>query len=158
MVWVLGFSDEPSLDSYLEVNEKEAEKVFSICQDLINVSSRGQIQTPKSLSLAIAIRQISGCTSLINFLHGLGHCVSVSSAMAYDSALAQLTMNASNIVPKDFIPCQFVNLVYDNIDFKEDSAQQTHVTNGIIIQKVCNHDVQPVVEDRTKHEPIKKKQ
>ena len=78
--------------------------------------------------------------------------------MAYDSALAQLTMNASNIVPKYFIPCQFVNLVYDNIDFKEDSAQQTHVTNGIIIQKVCNHDVQPVVEDRTEHEPIKKKQ
>ena len=141
MIWVLGFSDEPLLDSYLEVNENEAEKVFSICKDLVYVSSRGQIQTPKSLSLAIAIRQISGCTSLINLLHGLGHCVSVSSTMAYDSALAQLTMNASNIVPKDFIPCQFVNLVYDNIDFKEDSVQQTHVKNGIIIQKVFNHDV-----------------
>ena len=67
-------------------------------------------------------------------------------------------MNASNIVLKDSILCQFVNLVYDNIDFKEDYVQQTHVTNGIIIQKVCNHDVQPVVNDRTEHEPIKKKQ
>ena len=35
MVWVLRFSDEPSLDSYLEVIEKEAEKAFSICQDLV---------------------------------------------------------------------------------------------------------------------------
>lgn len=30
----------------------------------------------------------------------------------------------------------FVNLVFDNIDFKEESNKQTHVTNGIIIQKV----------------------
>ena len=64
MVWVLGFSDEPSLDSFLEVSEKEAENVFSICQDLVNFSSRGQVQMPKFLSRAIAIRQISGCTSL----------------------------------------------------------------------------------------------
>ena len=55
--------------------------------------------------------------------------------MAYHSALAQLTSNSSNIVPKEFIPGKYVNLVYDNIDFKEDSNQQTHVTNGIIIQK-----------------------
>ena len=55
MAWVVGFSDEPLLDDYLEVNEKEAVKVFSICQDLVNVSSRGKIQTPKSLSLAMAI-------------------------------------------------------------------------------------------------------
>ena len=60
--------------------------------------------------------------------------------------------------PKDFIPRQFVNLVHGNIDLKEESVQQTHVTNGIIIQKVFNHDVQPVVEDCTEHEPIKKKQ
>lgn len=158
MAWVVGFSDEPLLNDYLEVNEKEAVKVFSICQDLVNVSSRGKIQTPKSLSLAMAIRQISGCTSLIHILHGLGHCVSVSSTMAYDSALAQLTINTSNIVPKDFVPGEHVNLVYDNIDFKEESVKQTHVTNGIIIQKVINHDMHPVLEDPTEYIPIKKKQ
>lgn len=146
IAWVLGFSDEPLLTDYLEVDEKEAPKVFSICQDLINVSSQGRNQTPKSLALAMAVRQISGCSGLINILHGLGHCVSLSSTMAYDSALAQLTINTSNIVPKDFIPGKHVNLVYDNIDFKEDSENQTHVTNGIIIQQVIHHDTQPVIQ------------
>ena len=135
MAWVLGFSDVPVLTSYLQVHEKGATQIYSICQDVINAFSQGRIQTPKALSLAMAVRQISGCSGLINILHGLGHCVSLSSTMAYDSALAQLTINTSNIVPKDFIPGKHINLVYDNIDFQKESDKQTHVTNGIIIQK-----------------------
>lgn len=77
--------------------------------------------------------------------------------MAYDSTLAQLTFNASNIVPKEFIPGKYVNLVYDNIDFKEASNQQTHVTNGIIIQKTSTD---PLLINKlpTDQVPIKKKQ
>ena len=119
MAWVLGFSDEPAVTDYLQTNEKETIKILSICQDLVYVFNRGKIQTPKSLSLAMSVRQISGCSGLINILHGLGHCVSRSSTMAYDSALAQLTMNTSNIIPKEFVSGKHVNLVFDNIDFKE---------------------------------------
>lgn len=54
--------------------------------------------------------------------------------MAYDTALAQLSLNTSNIIPKGFIAEQHVNVVYDNIDFGEEARKQTHVTNGIIIQ------------------------
>ena len=56
--------------------------------------------------------------------------------MAYDSALAQLTINTSNVIPRNFVAEEYVNLVYDNIDFGEEIAKQTHVTNGIIIQKM----------------------
>ena len=52
------------------------------------------------------------------------------------SALAQLSMNTSSYLPKDFVKSEYVNLVYDNIDFGEKIAKQTHVTNGIITQKV----------------------
>jgi hypothetical protein len=136
VAWLLGFSEDPEASEYIEVNEKQAVKIFSICQDLINVSSKGKIQTPKSLALAMTVRQITGCSSLINILNGLGHCISLSSTMAYDSALAQLTINTSNVIPRNFVAEEYVNLVYDNIDFGEEIAKQTHVTNGIIIQKM----------------------
>ena len=80
---------------------------------------------------------MSGCSGLIQILHGLGHCVSLSTTMAYDFALAQLTGNTSNIVPRAIVQRKCVNLVFDNIDFNEEADVQTHVTNGIIIQKLC---------------------
>lgn len=86
----------------------------------------------------MAVRQISGCSVLINILNGLGHCVSLSTVMAYDTALAQLNINSNTIVPKEFIEEMLVNLVFDNIDFGEEAAKQTHVTNGIITQKICD--------------------
>ena len=98
------------------------------------------MQTPKSLALAMAVRQISGCSNLITLLNGFGHCVSLSSTMAYDTALAQLSLNASNVILKDFIAEHHVNVVYDNIDFGEEAGKQTHVTNGIIIQEITSQN------------------
>ena len=64
--------------------------------------------------------------------------VSLSSTMAYDSAIAQLVIETSEIVPREFVAGQSINLVYDNIDFGEEVKKQTHVTNGIITQKVSH--------------------
>ena len=100
------------------------------------VCDKGWIQIPKSLALAMTVRQISGCSNLIKILNGLGHCLSLPATMAYDSALAQLRMNTSSYLSKDFVKNEYVNLVYDNIDFGEEIAKQTHVTSGIITQKV----------------------
>jgi ABC-type microcin C transport system permease subunit YejB len=57
--------------------------------------------------------------------------------MAYDSALAQLTINMSNVIPRNFVAEEYVNLVYDNFDFGKEIAKQTHVTNVIITQKMA---------------------
>ena len=138
MSWLLGYSDDPEESKYVDMSEDFVSKVFSICQDLVYASSKGKIQTPKSLALAIAVRQIAGCSDLIRILNGLGHCVSLSSTMAYDSALAQLNIETSDILPKEFIDNLAINLVFDNIDFGEEVKNQTHVTNGIITQKVAD--------------------
>ena len=57
--------------------------------------------------------------------------------MAYDSALAHLTINTSNVIPRNFVAEEYVTLVYNNIDFGEEIAKKTHVTNGIITQKMA---------------------
>ena len=133
------FNDEPEEATYVDIDEKLSIKVFSICQDLIYNNSKGKTQTPKSLALAMSVRQISGCSGLISILNGLGHCVSLSSTTAYDTALAQLTMNSSDDnIPREFVAKEAINLVYDNIDFQEDIKEQTHVTNGIITQKITS--------------------
>ena len=58
--------------------------------------------------------------------------------MAFDTALAQLVVNTSDIIPREFVANEAVNLVYDNIDFGEDIRKQTHVTNGIITQQITS--------------------
>ena len=131
-------SDDPEKSEYADTGEECAVKVFSICQDLVYNSNRGKTQTPKALSLAMAVRQISGCSELVRILNGLGHCVSLSSSMAYDTAIAQLTIQTLNILPREFVANEATNLVYDNIDFGEDIKKQTHVTKGIITQNITS--------------------
>ena len=84
---------------------------------------------------------MSGCSSIISVLNGLGHCVSLSSTMAYDTAIAQFNIETSTFVPNEFVPNEAVNLIYD-INFGEEIKKQTHVTNGIITQKIISEDLQ----------------
>ena len=102
IAWVLGYSNEPEECEYVDLDEELTVKVFSICQDLIYNSSRGKFQTPKSLALVMTVRQLSGCSGLIHILSGQRHCVSLSSTMAFDTALAQLAVNTSDIIPREF--------------------------------------------------------
>ena len=46
------------------------------------------MQTPKYLSLAMAVRQITGSAKAIKLLNGFEHSVSYSSALALDTAFA----------------------------------------------------------------------
>ena len=153
--WALGFSDDPEESKYVTLEDSRSLKLFSLCQDLLYIFSNGRTQTPKSLALAMAVRQISGCSNLLTLLNGFGHCVSPSSTMAYDTALAQLSLNTSNVIPKGFVAERHVNVVYDNIDFGEEAKKQTHVTNGIIIQHVSSQNVE---DNNTETVVIKKTQ
>jgi hypothetical protein len=133
VAWLLGYSNDPAESEYVDVDEKLTVKAFSICQDIVYNSSRGKTQTPKSLALAISVRQISGCSGLIDILNGLGHCVSLSTTMSYDTAIAQLNINIANLIPKEFVANEAVNIVYD-----KEITKQTHVTNGIVTQRITS--------------------
>lgn len=53
--WILGFSDAPKVQSYINLADEEMKKVLSLYQDMFIYSS-GKIQTPKSLALGMTVR------------------------------------------------------------------------------------------------------
>ena len=142
MAWVLGYSNDPEDSRYVDKDENIRVNLFSLCQEEVYNSSRGKIQTPKSLALSIAVRLMFGCSSIISVLNGLGHCLSLSSTMAYDTAIAQFNIETSTIVCNKFVPNEAVNLIYDNIDFGKEIKKQTHLTNDIITQKIISEELQ----------------
>ena len=103
MALILGFSEEPCLDKRVPLSQESRVKVLSLCQDIIYISSKGKMQIPKHLSLAMAVRQITGSAKAIKLLNGFGHCVSYSSVLALDTAFATANLNNPSLVPKSEI-------------------------------------------------------
>jgi len=88
----------------------------------------------------MTIRQLTGSTSLIKILHGLGHCASSDTIYKHDSALTLATTQHEDemCIPRNITSNKFTCLVWDNNDFQEETMTgkgTTHVTNGIIIQR-----------------------
>lgn len=136
--WLLGFSSTFNMSSYLSIAENQYLKVLSLAQDIIHVSSNGRKQTPKSLSLGMAVRQITGSYALTKILNGFGNSVSHSAVLSLDTALASQCLDNGTVIPEGIIPRKFTMMVWDNIDFLEETptgAGSTHMANDIIIQQ-----------------------
>lgn len=73
----------------------------------------------------------------VKLLNGFGHCVSYSSVLALDTALATANLNNPSLVPKSIEPGTFTITVWDNCDFLKETESgkgTTHIVNGIQIQ------------------------
>ena len=142
--WLVGYSEEPNQGEQVALPEKASCKIVSLCQDLVYAAGKGKVLTHKSLALGMTVRQLTGSTSLIKILHGLGHCVSSDTIYKHDSALTLATTqhNDEVCIPRNITSNKFTCLVWDNNDFQEETVTgkgTTHVTNGIIIQR-SSHD------------------
>ena len=144
--WLLGFTTDVSINAYSSLPEKKYLKVLSIAQDIIYVCSNGTKHTPKSISLGMAVRQITGSHQLTKILNGFGNSVSYSTVLSLDTALAAQNMDTTVTITKGITSNKFTMLVWDNIDFLEETpsgAGTTHMGNGIIIQHVKPDDPSP---------------
>ena len=97
--------------------------------------------TPKSLALGMSTRHLTGSSKLINLLNGLGHCSSRDTLQRLETSLAFMHANDALGVPNGAVSHQFTILVWDNIDFSEETMSghgTTHHTNGIRIQQVTS--------------------
>lgn len=131
------------METHVQLNKSQTRKVFSICQDMLYIFSSGKLQTPKSLALGMAVRQLTRSSQLTHILNGFGHCAGLGAILTYETELAKQSMTSEMIVPKDIDKNRFACLVYDNNDFSEESMNQTHVLGGILIQKEKQVGVQP---------------
>lgn len=153
LAWVLGMTDDPGFDDYAKVTGEENAKLLSLAQDIIYVSHAGRKPTPKHLALSMTIRQMTGSSGLLKVIHGFGHCASHSTTLRHDTALAELNLQSSTVVPKEILPNKHTTLIWDNDDFQEESKSSTHITNGIAVQRALNEDVitiPPLVKTRRK--------
>ena len=156
--WLLGFSSTVNMNSYLGIPENQYLKVLSLAQDIIHVSSNGRKQTPKSLSLGMAVRQITGSYALTKVLNGFGNSVSHSAVLSLDTAFASQCLDNDTVIPEGIIPRKFTMMVWDNIDFLEETptgAGSTHMANGIVIQHTRD-DQQLPKQRKTSTTTIKK--
>lgn len=113
-------------------------KVLSIAQDIIHLSSNGRKRTPKSMSLAITMKHPTGSAHIIRLLNGLGHCSSYDSVNRAETAIASNKLENPITIPPGFQKNILSVLVFDNIDYTEETlsgAGTTHQVNGIMYQR-----------------------
>lgn len=138
LAWTLGFSNDAQVSSYVAVTDKQNSRVKSLAQDMVLIASDGRKFTPKSLSLAMAMRQLTGSSKVIELLNQFGHCLSHNFVLRHETALAEMCISEKGTVPTGVSKNQNLTIAWDNDDFLEDTKtgrDTTHVTGGIVIQR-----------------------
>ena len=115
---------------------RSEQKVLSVCQDIINLSGKA---TPKTMALGLTIRNATGSRYLLELLNGFGHVPSYDTVLRAETGIAyqQLETKEEGFIPPGFEVSKITVLVYDNIDFLEETlsgAGTSHYTNGIMFQ------------------------
>ena len=155
IAWIIGATEEPTLDCYVAIADDVNLKVLSICQDIVYLASKGLKQTPKSLCLGLTVRHLTGSSNLLTLLSRLGHCASWDTVLSLDTSLAELQLVENrDKIPKGFSKKAPTILVWDNIDFGEETLSgrgTTHHTNGIMVQSSVTETV-----SRTDRQPLQK--
>lgn len=136
---LVGAVEEPTDMSakYIIADHQLCKRVTSISQDLMYLESKGANPTPKSLALGLTLRHMTGSKSVSRLLSGFGHACSYDTTVRLETMLALKQVHDSDTLPPGFSKKTFTVLVYDNIDFSEETLTghgTTHHTNGLMIQ------------------------
>lgn len=119
---------------YVHVPTDVEKKIISISQDILSLRNT-KITTPKHLLVGMAARHITGSQRIVKILNGLGHSASQTTLQRLDTAFAECEMK--NPLPSTLIRSMFTTLIWDNIDFLEETISgqnTTHCVNGIAVQ------------------------
>ena len=138
LAWISGSSKDAQVDEHVTVEDSTSNKLISIAQDIVHVSSKGRKLTPKSVSLGMSLRQMTGSSSALKLVSSLGHCMSHKFVLRHETTLAHLTLSENNSLPPGFCKGTSVTVAWDNDDFCEETRSgkgTTHVTGGIIVQR-----------------------
>ena len=163
LAWITGSADVVEFENFVETGDDVRRKLLSVAQDIVYISTKGRKTMPKHVALGLTMRHMTGSSSIIGILNGLGHSVSHSAVLEHDTALANKQLCTDNIVPEGFIKKIPTTVIWDNNDFREETPSgegTTHNTNGLLVQRIgCVDDGTesfPCINSESKHLPKKK--
>ena len=137
LAWVL--SDDDSAIQNPSINLKR--RIMAIGQDLVYNVSNGRVKTPKHVSLAVAVKNLTGSAQVISLLNRFGHAISHNELLEMESAMTTKGIARKKdgvIVPNNIQPQAYASFCWDNNDLNEHTlsgSDTTHCTNGIVIQR-----------------------
>lgn len=146
MRWVITADEFKSEREFLEAetcqNTSDERKILMVGQDVVHCASRSRVKLPKHVSLAIAVRHLTGSKQLITLLNRMGHCLSYEDVEVIDTGLANevLAMSEGNrcLIPSNILPGVLMHAAVDNNDINEetlDGKNTTHATTHVIYQR-----------------------
>lgn len=158
--WTLSASDTLSDHNLKNMNRAPGHLhrlILSVGQDLIYGSSNGQVNTPKHVGLAMAIKHLTGSKQVISMLNRFGHTVSYDSLQRMETSLAveqlKKTEEMGIVLPSNIFPGTFIHCAADNIDFKEntlDGKGTTHSSTVVLFQQKIPLGQSPMPENKSK--------
>ena len=129
---------DAQVSSYVAVTDKQKLRVKSLPQDMVLIALDSRKFTPKSISLVMAIQQLTGSSKVVELLNQFGHCLSHNFVIRHETALVEMCISDKGTVPTSVGKDKNLTIAWDNDDFFENTKtgkDTTHVTSGIIIQR-----------------------
>ena len=157
LVWLLT-EDETLIDINLDkipVKSDIQRRILAIGQDLLYTTSKGRVKTPKHVSLAMAVKNLTGSSQVVTLINRFGHSISYNELleMEVSMALKQIKRQQEGIIlPSNINTHVFSSICWDNNDLNEHTLSgsgTTHCTNGIIVQRqvqTCQPPPVPVAD------------
>ena len=138
LAWITGSADVVELDNFVETGDGIRRKLLSVAHDIIYIyiSTKRRKTMPKHVALGLTMRHMTGSSTLIGILNGLGHSVSHSAVPEHDTVLVNKQVCTDNTVPEGFSKTIPTTVIWDNNDFREETPSgegSTHNTNLVQI-------------------------
>ena len=127
LMWVL--SDDDTMTQSSSANLKR--RIMSISQDLVYNLSNGQVKTPKHVSLAVAVKNLTGSAQVISLLNRFGHTISHNELLETESAMTAKEIARKKdgvIIPSNIQPQAFASFCWDNNDLNEHTLSGSDTT------------------------------
>ena len=134
-------SKEPIFEKRIQVSETVHKLVLSIAQDIVYVTSRGNIKSPKHVALPMTVKSKTGSSEIVTLLNQFGHGISYSVFREAKTVMAERQtqrQEALSLLPSNAQANVFATFGFDNNDLLEETLSgkgTTHATNGILVQR-----------------------
>ena len=151
-------SKEPISEKRMQVSETVHKLVLSIAQDIVYVTSHGNIKSPKHVALPMTVKSKTGSSEIVTLLNQFGHGISYSVLREAETAMAERQtqrQEAGSLLPSNAQRNVFATFGFDNNDLLEETLSgkgTPHATNGILVQRRslgCSN-LEPVMKSRVK--------